>query len=210
MKFKKMLTMVLEDKPSTWRQTLKESASTTTESDPVLATEPEPLPKPVMPTPSEVDLSNELNKLEMEEYAKVSKRVGYESVDLLRVEFESFLKEENILVYNYADVSTFLVAEIRKLREETGRQYYTLSWVPLREYDRDRDNAYEPLPYTKTIPLPALLLVDKIYDRFGSSVKFKVSDYEAVKPDPFLMVVIGNVSYVIAHWDEPGFKGEAS
>ncbi|MHA1952165.1 MAG: hypothetical protein ACW987_20165 [Candidatus Thorarchaeota archaeon] len=167
----------------------------------------EPLPEPGLPTPAKVNLDNELSTLEMEEYAKVSKRIGYESASLFHIEFKSFLKEESIPIYNYNDVQDFLVGEVIKLRVETGSSHYSLSWVPMREQDRDLHDAYEPLPYTKTIPLFALLLVDKIHSRFGDKVKFQVSDYEAIKPDPFLRVNVGDSYYVIAHWDEPGFKG---
>ena len=73
-----------------------------------------------------------------------------------------------------------------------------------------------PRPYEKThfyakpVPLPVLLTMEGIANKFPTA-RFFVSDetgrvLSAVK-DPFLMVLFEDQQYIIERWDEPGFKG---
>ena len=61
--------------------------------------------------------------------------------------------------------------------------------------------------YPHAVPLHALLKVEELEDEFTpGALQFVVSDYEAVKPDPFLLVTAAGLpNYVIDVWDEPNF-----
>lgn len=114
--------------------------------------------------------------------------------------FEAFLAENGIRVYPRAKVDRFLQIEADVWAEGTlgrGREGRVV-WRPIRQ------SSYGNATYAHPIPYPVLLTIEKIQDKF-SAAEFAVSDYEAPVPDPFLMVTYAGRSYVIEHWDEPGF-----
>lgn len=60
--------------------------------------------------------------------------------------------------------------------------------------------------YAKPIPLEVLKVAKEVKDSIQDAV-FWVSDYAVRHPDPFLAVSMReSEKFVIAHWDEPGFK----
>jgi hypothetical protein len=62
--------------------------------------------------------------------------------------------------------------------------------------------------YDRAVPKHALEKVRELEqpENFGPGVlKFAVSDYAAVKPDPFLLCLAGGTRFVIDVWDEPGW-----
>jgi hypothetical protein len=91
-------------------------------------------------------------------------------------------------------------------------------WAPLRTVDRcdafTKPGEYRMLGATKAevydraVPKHALEKVRQLEqpENFGLGVlKFAVSDYAAVKPDPFLLCLAGGTRFVIDVWDEPGW-----
>jgi hypothetical protein len=158
------------------------------------------------------------------EYLETAARVKLDSPKVLRARLEYFLATNGWPVYPYDRVWSYL----EQLADQENQRVYgrqrdqaieepsiTRSswsrapqinpyWAPLRSLDDSED---EPVAvYDKDVPLHALQKVEILDREFGEGVlQFFVSDYQATKPDPFLMVVAGNGRFVIDVWDEPGW-----
>ncbi len=102
---------------------------------------------------------------------------------------------------------------VRKLNQDRNVQifgYMSWYWRPLRAVDVEFQPNANVTPYDKPVPIDMLRRVKTIADRFGNKVVFAVTDYAAVRPDPFLAVsprglVDQSRTLVIGVWDEPGF-----
>lgn len=117
-----------------------------------------------------------------------------------------YLEEKGIPVYPTALVSKFLAREAakeqkrqRKAKTLPDNQTIQVIWVGHGEYRRH-------------VPYPVLKLMAEIKEAMPptENVGFWISDYQAVRPDPFLSVgIIYNgrwEQYVVAHWDEPNWE----
>lgn len=114
-----------------------------------------------------------------------------------------------------------------------------MGWCPFRSIDRRAALDFTGLGngrflsgiYNKAVPLAVLLTIDKIEEAMKSAVEkpaFFISDYEARRPDPFLLVTVPSLGlsqysepdgtgtflrarpepscFVIERWDEPSFR----
>ena len=63
--------------------------------------------------------------------------------------------------------------------------------------------------YSKYVPESALNLISVIEKEVPNTFGYFVSDYEAARPDPFLLVrnPLTRNSIVALHWDEPNWRG---
>lgn len=157
-------------------------------------------------------------------YEKLAEELEFMPAQLLREQLLMFLAENDIPIYDYAEVDKYLIHEAEK-----QKKYWI--WRPLRERDKPKDwinieghyangstesawrahgsyrrdeSAYRP--YDKAIPIHILQDVKKIQDRFKDKLSFFVSDYDVPKPDPFIMVTALDVGTIIfGVWDEPAF-----
>jgi len=178
------------------------------------------LKKEVLPAPS-VDLS---------EYEKVAKGIGYAVDFALDEQLACFLREQGHGVYPYESVERYLARQcgfFRGSHEFSSRKVWY--WHTFREKDwqpedctigpyqdglRGRPGIAAQKGYDKPIPLPVLMTVRDLEAAWTDKTKplrFFVSDFTNVRrdPDPFLAVTagIGRRLFVIERWDEPGFRG---
>ena len=160
------------------------------------------------------------------EYVALATSLGIELPVFFQAELEKYFAANFIDVYPMEAVNKYMQAMLTRESMKDASQRYYWFWRPLRAVDvatcklsRGRIAAnspvpiggdvrgYEPDPYARPVPFPVLQTVKAISDTFGERVAFFVSDYAAVKPDPFLMVSApGCPGYVIERWDEPGFR----
>jgi len=125
-------------------------------------------------------------------------------------------------VYDWTTVDEYLYR--KALRQGAHMRWV---WKPLREADLQSAHMANAasgftIPrvgyifaeqYAQEVPLRILMDVKAILDA-DPSAKFFISDYETIKPDPFLMVTTEKLlkagkCWIIDRWDEPGFS-EAS
>lgn len=142
-----------------------------------------------------------------DEYLALSESVGVDSPIVADELLKRCLKAERIFVYNTEHVEKYLKSMFTKSNQQ-------LVWKALRKKDVDdmrRPLGIDPL-YNRAIPGHALAKADKLIQAFDrpDDLCFEVSDYEDVRPDPFLSVRIKNSDsrFVIAYWDEPNFRME--
>lgn len=118
-------------------------------------------------------------------------------------------------VYDFDKVDGYLMREARK----RGPNFRWL-WKPMRDKDlKIVRTLQQNIPqsagiidwqiYSQQIPMQAMVHAKAIIDQIQDAVFF-VTDYEAVKPDPFLAVSTRNLLeggklWIIDQWDEPGF-----
>jgi hypothetical protein len=132
----------------------------------------------------------------------------------LSICFLRWMVENKLPIYRYKDVTRFLLKECHRQTQKNIRRARKEGTT----WNAVRHEWYLINRYTKPIPLPVLQLAEKVVDRFGHGlgIELYVSDYRAVRPDPFLAVFCKEGSglsqetfrYVIAHWDEPNFHGK--
>lgn len=159
---------------------------------------------------------------EIADYRSLAEKLGFRPTQLVLKELLAFLAENNIRVFNYAEVFAWLD---NKAKEITEDQQWV--WRPLRQKDEitdfswgnyDKNGRYFHKqwvcrPYDLLVPRHALRKVEVIERRFGAEVRFFVTAFADPKADPFLMVRPAgcnsgsNAEYhlVIDVWDEPGF-----
>jgi hypothetical protein len=168
-------------------------------------------------TPLEVPVATKLtdfamNEQELAAYVKVAAKIGLYSGALLKEILLHFLSDEGICVYNLEHVEKYLDAKFGS----TDRAMW--GWWGLRSRDvnavvRSREGSYNGdtvrhLQYRQPVPLPVLLSVDKIVEKFPD-LYFYVAD--KVEPsdfvDPFLAVTGAGLEFiVIERWNEPSFR----
>jgi hypothetical protein len=183
---------------------------------------PDPFPEFVVP-------SRLLDLVTQEAYEKLAGGLGFNPTELIRVRLINFMADAGIGIYDYRQVSEWL----RKRRLQEGKARWC--WRPLRaidtitEYSWGRnettfhwqDGFYSSgdddcRVYDRLVPFSALEKVATIQRKFGSEVKFFVSDYATratTRPvDPFIMVRPSarsanteDYNLIFDHWDEPGF-----
>jgi hypothetical protein len=154
-----------------------------------------------------------------DEYLRVAAKLKLRTPGVIKARLERFLVMRGWPVYPYDKVWAYLQSLAAK---ETEQRYPSRDWSdvppgmrprvepcwkPLRLGDRKDGGEFSSAVYPHAVPLHALLKVEELEDEFGpGALQFVVSDYEAVKPDPFLMVTAAGLpNYVIDVWDEPGF-----
>ncbi len=155
-------------------------------------------------------------------YEEVAHSLGFIPAELTRTRLLEFFEEENVKLYDYAQVRTWLT---RKKEQAKATNW---CWRALREKDiitgyrwggdNKEDGFYwssewSCRPYELLVPMHALEKVAKIEAKFGDRVKFFVSDYASTNVDPFVMVrpamcnsgTHNEYNLIFDAWDEPGF-----
>lgn len=155
-------------------------------------------------------------------YQRIAKKLGFHPSAQLRAEVLAFMADHGIKTYNYDRVHRYMDREAEK--HGTG-----WSWFPMRAVDVLDIDILEPNhdsgdimgaaePYKHVIPLRVLEKVELIEKKFDDAVRFYVTDYTAVDPDPFIAVYVENPNLdgdetpegsliIFDVWDEPGFTG---
>lgn len=193
----------------TYRQLLEERART-------LGILSSPFSFPAAITPKKVDKPEAKGtqvKVD-DEYLALSESVGVDSPIVANELLKRCLKAERIFIYNTEHVEKYLKSMFTKSNQR-------LVWKPLRAKDSDTttysfstgsSTKNETGIYNRAIPGHALQKADTLIQAFDrpDDLCFEVSDYEDVRPDPFLSVRIKNSDsrFVIAYWDEPNFRME--
>jgi hypothetical protein len=142
---------------------------------------------------------------ELDEYAALARELGISTQVVNDERLKAVLAEECIPVYDMAAVKKYMDSTVNNEKARGASLGLKWIWTPLRKSDAGGGNCY-----VHPVPLPVLLTVKKLVDRLGTdSVEFFVTDYEVVKPDPFLAVRAkgSQTKYVIERWDEPSFRG---
>ena len=163
-----------------------------------------------------------LSECEYAEYQRVAAKVGFAPRGLESEALRRFLCDAGIRVYPYQVVQKYLNDKYGVSSETSGAKWV---WKPLRGADQVKHDvgyhqyirrslngavAREQPPYAKPVPLPVLLTVERITERFPEALFFVSDQYSAPPiPDPFLCVVYGEdpEPVVIERWDEPKFRG---
>lgn len=161
------------------------------------------------------------------EYQRVATKVGFAPRGLKSDALRQFLREAGMRVYPLGAVQAYLDGKYGVADDRHGARWV---WKPLRSadgYTREQRDAHaqyiwlvkhavngvvarEQAPYGKPVPLPVLLTVERIVEKFPDALFFVSDEYKApAVPDPFLAVVYGEDSepVVVERWDEPQFRG---
>ncbi len=183
---------------------------------PQVAEKAAPTAATVPPTPERVAVQG--NEERFEAYTALATKLGVRNGAFLREALLRFLHREEVPVYNGADVERYLDRTLPYQGEyhdqKAGWCQYPLRLEDvgkLTNHSTDRNGAIVRAQYQAAVPLPILLLVDKIATQFPD-VYFTVmapfnEDWVRSAGDPFLAVyAVGMDPLIIACWDEPGFK----
>lgn len=176
-------------------------------------TKPELAPL-IRPEPIQVET---LDHDALAEYVAVAESIGFSNPALARARLLNFLQREEIPVYDSERVSNFMTALV--VREKGGSTFDPFSmrltgtvwvWRPMLSEESKASwftyGSFAGGRYQREVPLDVLRTVAKVKGAFPDA-KFYVTDYETVKPDPFLCVKLDGCEHVvIAVWDEPDFK----
>lgn len=141
-----------------------------------------------------------------------------EQNDLNRRRFLHFLQAEEIPHYDLQVVVEYMNWTIKHAKGLEGQKVWV--WKPLRQIDQvlvtprtgqswsasENGTVMHGRLYNKSVPAEAQRYIPRITKQFPQAA-FLVSDYEVVKPDPFLAVVGPQIPLtVIDFWDEPMFR----
>ncbi len=148
-------------------------------------------------------------------YIKTAKALKVNSAAIEEANMLQELHDHALKVYDYDKVDTFLYNTALKMGSNTR-----WVWKPLRDADmKESSNAWSIRPqmgfiylkqYSRAVPERVLNLVANLLECIPDAI-FYVSDFEVVKPDPFLAITTKKLLeedkiYIIAQWDEPSFK----
>ncbi len=131
------------------------------------------------------------------------------------------IHEADLTVYDFHQVDEYLWRQASRMKSNTR-----WVWKPLREKDShlmvdiglrgQTESAGYLLSdlYARRVPMKVLADMKAIMEKMPDAV-FLVSDFEVIKPDPFLAVTTQKLLqagklWIIDQWDEPGFGAEAS
>jgi hypothetical protein len=156
-----------------------------------------------------------LRELPPLEYVALAKSVGVEGPVVEQAKMLEMIHNLELHVYDWHKVDDYLYR--KALRQGTNVRWV---WKPVRSQDTKLVSDISTLTkenvgmiYAKTYdrPLPVRILkrMKEIECEMSDAV-FLVSDYEVVKPDPFLAITTRSLIdsgkiWVIDQWDEPGF-----
>lgn len=149
-------------------------------------------------------------------YVTLAKSLGMstDEADLLDA-----IHQADLTVYDFDKVDNYLYRQALHMKSDTR-----WVWKPLRDADLkgakeptsewgwsqpETVGFYFPKVYSRRVPIKALSDVRSILANIPEAV-FLVSDFEVVKPDPFLAVTTPRLLsagkiWIIEQWDEPGF-----
>lgn len=169
------------------------------------------------------DASRSLSHAELAptEYLTLAKSVGLTSAATDEARVLDVIDQIGLKVYDFGKVDEYLYGHALK----QGAQAHWV-WKPMREADLKevqesgaslrvtKEGLVYPKQYSHKIPERVLLDVCNLLETMPDAVLL-VSDYEVIKPDPFLAITTkkllneGKV-WIVEQWDEPGFteKGQ--
>jgi hypothetical protein len=143
-------------------------------------------------------------------YIQAAKQIGLEPEE---AEILQAINDAGLRVYDFKKVDDYLYREA--LKQSTRTRWV---WKPMREADlknvwndcKDTTGCVYATQYDKEVPLRAIADAKRILDCAPAAL-FLISDYETVKPDPFLAVTTKRLLsqgkiWIIDQWDEPGFE----
>lgn len=148
----------------------------------------------------------------LEEYKKVAAELGFTPAQLKDVELNNILIQNRIPIFDYEQVHRYMISICPK------RKVYV--WKHLTGTNRgvgypENHGELSGQRYERLVPLHILQRVKTVMGLFpeeGSipDIGVYVSDYEATRPDPFVMITYNSRAkrFVIGCWDEPGFEGK--
>lgn len=137
-----------------------------------------------------------------EEYNRLCKLVGYGTLaDPAAHPLARWLQRNEVPVYAMADVQAYVERRAKEMRWRSG----SITESPMRSVDKS-DWSSTPV-YDQAVPIEVLRLVGAMVQEFKGEVKFMVLNVQEDK-DPFLKVehTKSRESFIVAHWDEPGFS----
>lgn len=150
-------------------------------------------------------------------YMKLAKSINLKSPAVDYSQMGEILADHGFQVYDFAKVDNYLYHEALKqgtqmrwvwkpMREEDGKALAESgAWGTSTEMGRMASSVY-----AHAIPERVLEKVECLLTEMPDAIFF-VSDYEVVKPDPFLAVSTRRMLqdhkiFIVDQWDEPGFK----
>ena len=139
------------------------------------------------------------------EYVELADKLGMPMTKDVRVKlFNDFLRKNEIVVYNLADVEAYLWKRCKWLNDKnkmdatsiSSGERHTWKWMSAKMYAQEA-----------TVPIEAMRVMDQVsaFSSAQAPMEFGVSKIDK-DPDPFLSVSFMGVRYVLFHWDEPGFS----
>lgn len=163
------------------------------------------------------------------EYLKLAFKVGLQSAATDEVRLLEAIYSLGLKTHDFAKVDEYLYRKALDDKAINDKATTRWAWKPLRESDQKVTNDAINLAawrrpavvsnnmgqlsfdlYARTIPARVLENIASVLARLPDAV-FVVSDYEAVKPDPFLAVstrklLVEGKLWIIDVWAEPGFS----
>jgi hypothetical protein len=153
-------------------------------------------------------------------YLKLAASIGLSSAATDEARLTMAISDLGLKVYDFNKVDEYLFDQAYKINPNTR-----WVWKPMREADmhaiaavspggwisqRSGMGTVESKQYAQKIPAGVLATIGAVLEKMPDAV-FMVSDYETVKPDPFLCVTTGKLApegkiWIISQWDEPGFS----
>ena len=141
----------------------------------------------------------------LREYQRIASKVGFASkearVKVREADLVEWLQAEAMPIYDYQTVKAYLDGIVARCNAENyPNSKVGWKWILVVQYGT----------LDKPIPMPVLMTMEKVVDRFGSSVEMSISEITKY-PDPFLSVHVPGSErrFVIERWDEPGFRDKA-
>jgi hypothetical protein len=161
--------------------------------------------------PKKEPIEMEVGVDDLAEYMKVAKELGLEDQPaLLEERLGRFLEDEGIHAYDDEAVVKYLNKEFgvgqwewKGLRKVDAELFSDGNW---HQNIGDHQIDFSHRLYAEPVPLPVLLTVKKIADKFPS-VNFFISDPKEKEGDPFLLVTNKDMTgFIVERWNEPGFR----
>jgi hypothetical protein len=160
-----------------------------------------------------------------DDYHAVAKSIGLSpSASTDEADVLEAIEHSQLHVYDFDKVDGYLYR--RALREKSPSRWV---WKPMRKSDVkanaagvktgedgvqiDRVGYVSATQYSRVLPMRVMENVKSVLDCLPDAV-FLVSDYEVIRPDPFLAVTTPRLLeagkiWIIDCWDEPGFTESA-
>lgn len=158
---------------------------------------PEPTPQSAKPS---------MTKSESSDYMSLATRAELlDSPAILKERILTFLRDENIPVYNIEDVTQYLNHKVGKGSWHWSAVYpkhlpikggTNINGIPIGRWD----------VYNQKIPSPVLETIHKIRTVFPD-MEFCISTPGTLYEDPFLAIHANDIDFfVVERWDEPAFR----
>jgi len=149
-------------------------------------------------------------------YMKTAKAIHLKSPAMDEAELAQIIVDHGFSIYEYAPVDNYLYHQA--LKQGTSVRWV---WKPMRELDAKsvKDQAswqtfdgmgrISQSVYAKAIPERILEKAECLLTELPEAILL-VSDYEVIRPDPFLAVTTPRMLqahhiFIVDQWDEPGF-----